>query len=76
MIQCYECLFADICVSEGYKDDQFCKNFKVKRESADWLINPDGYYPYCSACGEEPKNGIMTLFCPSCGCIMRGYENE
>lgn len=35
-----------------------------------WLINSDGYYPYCSVCKEEPKNGIMTHYCPNCGCKM------
>lgn len=37
-----------------------------------WLINPDGYYLYCSACKGEPKNGIMTDFCPKCGRRMKG----
>ena len=32
-----------------------------------WLINSDGYYPYCSECKEEPKSGIMTNYCPNCG---------
>ena len=35
-----------------------------------WLINSDGYYPYCSECKEEPKNGIMTHYCPNCGARM------
>ena len=35
-----------------------------------WLINSDGYYPYCSECKEEPKNGIMTHYCPNCGAKM------
>lgn len=37
-----------------------------------WLINPDGYFPYCSECKEEPKGRIMTDFCPKCGADMRG----
>ena len=37
-----------------------------------WLINSDGYYPYCSVCKEEPKNGIMTHYCPNCGARMDG----
>ena len=36
-----------------------------------WIINPDGYYPYCSECQEEPKSGKLTNFCPSCGSDMR-----
>lgn len=35
-----------------------------------WLINPDGYYPYCSECGEEPDSGVMTKRCPNCGAKM------
>ena len=37
-----------------------------------WLINSDGYYPYCSNCKKEPESRIMTNFCPSCGADMRG----
>jgi ligand-binding sensor protein len=35
-----------------------------------WLINPDGYYPYCSVCKEEPDSGKMTKHCPNCGAKM------
>lgn len=35
-----------------------------------WLINSDGYYPYCSECKAEPKHGEMTRFCHSCGAKM------
>ena len=38
---------------------------------AEWKINPDGWYPYCPTCGEEPKNGVMSNFCPNCGTDMR-----
>ena len=37
---------------------------------AEWKINPDGWYPYCSNCGAEPKNGAMSKFCPECGAYM------
>ncbi len=40
-----------------------------------WFINPDGYYPYCSECHEEPEGGKMTKFCPNCGAKMDGEEN-
>ncbi len=33
----------------------------------EWNINSDGYYPYCSICGEEPKDGAITDICPNCG---------
>ena len=40
-----------------------------------WLINCDGYYPYCSRCGHEP--GKMTKYCGGCGAEMdRGAGNE
>ena len=35
-----------------------------------WCISPDGWYPYCSECLEEPKDGIRSAFCPSCGVKM------
>ena len=39
---------------------------------AEWKINADGYYPYCSACKEEPPGRCMTARCPSCGAKMDG----
>lgn len=40
-------------------------------EPARWLINSDGYYPYCSRCGKEPEDGNMTSTCPHCRANMR-----
>ena len=37
---------------------------------AKWIINSDGYYPYCSNCKNEPENGIMSNYCPDCGARM------
>lgn len=37
-----------------------------------WLVNPDGWYPYCSECHSEPKSGELTNFCPNCGAKMKG----
>lgn len=39
---------------------------------AHWEINPDGYFPYCSNCKNEPKGREMTDYCPSCGAKMDG----
>ena len=48
------------------------KDNKKRRGNARWLINSDGYYPYCSDCMAEPEDGKMTDFCPSCGARMEG----
>lgn len=44
--------------------------------TGEWKINFDGYYPFCSNCGTEPKNGTMSNFCPNCGADMRGKPND
>lgn len=43
---------------------------------AKWEINSDGYYPYCSNCYTEPKNGVMSKRCPECGAKMDGGNTE
>lgn len=47
---------------------------------AEWKINPDGWSPYCPVCNHEPKNGVLSNFCPNCGTDMRhairGYLSE
>jgi len=48
----------------------FGKEEKKEEKHAKWNINPDGYYPYCSRCKEEPPSGIMTKYCPNCGARM------
>ena len=42
----------------------------VEVKHAKWEINSDGYYPYCSHCKTEPKNGVMSKYCPECGAKM------
>ena len=44
----------------------------IEPRSAHWIINSDGYYPYCSSCKYEPKSGEMTRYCPDCGARMKG----
>lgn len=49
---------------------------EMNKKTGRWLINPDGYYPYCSKCGEEPKCRVMTKFCPECGSYNGGNKIE
>ena len=42
------------------------------RNNAKWIISFSGYYPYCSHCKTEPKNGVMSKYCPECGARMDG----
>ena len=46
----------------------------VEVKHAKWEINSDGYYPYCSHCKTEPKNGVMSKYCPECGAKMNLSE--
>ena len=41
-----------------------------------WLINSDGYYPYCSECKAEPKSRELTNYCPNCGAKMDGKDDN
>lgn len=41
-----------------------------------WVICSDGYYPYCSECTKEPQGGVMTDWCPNCGCRMDEEEKR
>ena len=45
-----------------------CKRFEPV--IAHWYINPDGYYPQCSNCCEEPTSGELEEVCPNCGAEM------
>ena len=46
----------------------------VEQNEGEWKINPNGWYPYCSNCGNEPRGGFLTNFCPECGVDMRGEK--
>ena len=48
---------------KGYQDGK-----AAMKKTGKWLINSDGYYPYCSQCKYEPKE--MTRHCPNCGVEM------
>lgn len=45
---------------------EFLKN-AVLEGTANWIICCDGYYPFCSVCGEEPPGREMSKYCPNCG---------
>lgn len=53
---------------------QLYKPIKLRAEHQNrlphWIISSDGYYPYCSVCGAEPRSGDMTAYCPNCGSRM------
>lgn len=48
--------------------------FFQSADVAKWIISSDGYYPYCSHCKTEPKNGMMSNYCPECGARMDGEK--
>lgn len=75
--------FRNECIDFGVKEDTvrgilYSINELAKLPTADveevkhakWEINSDGYYPYCSNCKTEPKNGVMSKYCPECGAKM------
>ena len=47
----------------------------AEEKTAHWDINCDGYYPFCSHCGEAAER--MTPHCPNCGrkMITRRHED-
>ena len=49
---------------------------KPAQKTGQWIINSDGYYPYCSICKNEPQGRIMTDYCPNCGAYMKGESND
>lgn len=51
-------------------------NIRSKQKTGQWLINSDGYYPYCSICKNEPQGRIMTDYWPNCGAKMESDNND
>lgn len=43
-------------------------------KTAHWDINTDGFYPFCSHCGEAAQH--MTPHCPNCGAKMITRRHE
>ena len=51
-------------------------NMPTVAETANWVICCDGYYPFCSECGEEPPGREMSRYCPNCGAKMVTRERN
>lgn len=49
-------------------------SIQPEQKTGRWLVNSDGYYPYCSICKNEPLGRIMTDYCPNCGAHMKSEE--
>lgn len=62
----------------GYQDGKTAGYRQAESEKGKgcWLINSDGYYPYCSICKNEPQNRVMTKYCPNCGAKMESDNND
>lgn len=59
--------------------DFYCAKGKPKEKpkevkQAQWEIDCDGYYLYCSNCRHEPEGRKMTRFCENCGAEMVGVK--
>ena len=48
--------------------DHLIFDSKHTEKTAHWDINTDGFYPFCSHCGEAAQH--MTPHCPNCGAKM------
>ena len=68
------------CVRGGWKTCKTCFLLNVPDADvvpvihSEWLINCDGYYPYCKNCGNEPDHGKMNKYCAFCGAKMDGVK--
>ncbi len=61
------CLYLCPLPNDGHIEEPKAEVIHAKRE-----ISSNGYYPYCSHCKTEPKNGVMSKYCPECGAKMDG----
>ena len=58
-------------VIDFYVKNKIRQDGKVNaQKTGRWVINSDGYYPYCSRCKREPRSRIMTKYCAECGAFM------
>lgn len=69
----------DPTISGGYKRDiseldHMVFDNKREEKTAHWDINTDGYYPFCSHCGEATQH--MSPYCGNCGAKMVTRRHE
>lgn len=69
----------DPTISGGYKRDiseldHLAFDSKREEKTAHWDISCDGFYPFCSHCGEAAER--MTPHCPNCGRKMITRRHE
>jgi hypothetical protein len=50
------------------------KREESEEKTAHWDINCDGYYPFCSHCGEATQH--MSPYCSNCGAKMVTRRHE
>ena len=88
-MRCKECIHDGVCFyQETINDidewlDEFgCEHYKSKADvvevkHGEWRISWEGWYPYCSCCGEEPAfptsplREQLTPYCANCGAKMK-----
>ena len=77
MVAWFSAIFGfSICaVLSADKFDESAQEKPPEENQGMWLINPDGYYPYCSKCGYEPDRPThhkdnRTPYCSNCGAKM------
>ena len=75
---CNTCRCNKICDHNKYGFEN-CNNYisadVVEVRHGEWKISFDGYYPYCSECGHEPKGRYTTKYCEECGALMLNYDD-
>ena len=77
------------CISDAEHDEIYEKDIEaltaaievldmsaatIEETVAHWDINCDGYYPFCSHCGEATQH--MTPYCGNCGAKMMTRRHE
>lgn len=80
MQECIKMINFDTAVKYYQEGKQLCEAMETVQKWSDenseplakWEINSDGYYPYCSDCGFEPKK--ISLYCPNCGKKMINFQ--